>query len=92
MRSCFRFHRTANGQSLAELCAGLIVCLPVLLSVIDASYIALGASINDSVCRDAVRAAASGQPNMKGSARHAVTSGQPFDRASAIIKRTIKCL
>lgn len=81
-----RQYRRAGGQSLAELCTGLIVCVPLLLSAIDMSYIALGASINDNVCRDAARAAASGEPQMQNPARHAVNTGQPYDRAVAIIK------
>jgi hypothetical protein len=79
--------RRKQGQGLAELCAGLIVCIPVVMTCIDLGFIALGASINDSVCRDAVRAAASGRPQVTNPTRHTVNPGQePFLRAVSVIK------
>lgn len=52
-----------NGQSLVEVCGALIVFIPLLLFLIDGLFIFLGASMNDSICRDAARAAASGPPS-----------------------------
>ncbi|HNG19502.1 MAG TPA: hypothetical protein PLI59_10015, partial [Candidatus Obscuribacter sp.] len=55
--------RNKKGQGAAEL-VGAIVCLvPVILVVIDLGVVAIGAGINDAVCRDAARAAASGPPS-----------------------------
>lgn len=76
-----------KGQSLVELCASLVVCVPIILACIDASYIAMGASINDTICRDAARAAASGKPQVVNPSRHAIGPAQDsFLRAAAVIK------
>lgn len=77
-----------KGQGLAELCAGLVVIVPVALTCIDLGTIALGATVNDNICRDAARAAASGPPGLPvaGSARY-VTPGQaPYQRALAVVR------
>ena len=81
--------RRARGQSLVELCAGLVVGVPLILAGIDMGFIALGASINDSVCRDAARAAASGPPSSQStSANRKVTPGQtPYQRVQAVIRK-----
>ena len=55
--------RKRNAQSLVELCAALIIAIPLLFTAIDAAFLLLGASLNDQVCRDAARAAASGPPS-----------------------------
>lgn len=68
-----------SGQALVELAAGLIVVIPLLLIVIDCAIICIGASLNDSVCRDAARAAASGPPSN-------LNPGAPTQRAVTVIK------
>lgn len=80
--------RAANGHSLAELGAGLIVGVPLLLAGIDMGFIALGATLNDSVCRDAARAAASGPPaeQTQGVNRKVQPDRSPYQRAVAVIK------
>lgn len=81
--------RRARGQSLVELCAGLIVGVPLILAGIDMGFIALGASINDSVCRDAARAAASGPPSAQSTAANRkVSPGQtPYQRVLSVIRK-----
>jgi Flp pilus assembly protein TadG len=53
-----------KGQSLVEVCGALIVLIPLLLFLIDGLFVFLGASMNDSICRDAARAAAAGPPSV----------------------------
>lgn len=53
--------RTA-GQSLVELATGLIILVPVILVLVDLAIIVTAVSVNDAVCRDAARVAASGDP------------------------------
>ncbi len=81
--------RKKKGQGAAEL-VGAIVCLvPVILVVIDLGVVAIGAGINDAVCRDAARAAASGPPSELTLAENrVVTAGKaPHERAMSVIKR-----
>lgn len=77
-----------KGQGLAELCAGLVVIVPVALACIDLGTIALGATVNDNICRDAARAAASGPPGLPvvGSARSVSPSQAPYQRALAVVR------
>lgn len=80
-------HRLVTGQSLVELSAVLVVCLPILLCCVDAVFIALGASINDGICRDATRAAGSGKPQSAIPGLHAVAAdASPYLRAVAVIR------
>jgi hypothetical protein len=51
-----------SGQSLIEVTVGLVIFVPVLLVLIDLSTIFLGVQANDNTCRNAVQAAASGDP------------------------------
>ncbi len=64
-----------SGQGLAELCASMVMIVPLLLAAIDCSYICIGASMNDLACRDAARAAAAGLP------------AASEERAATVIKR-----
>jgi hypothetical protein len=81
--------RRRNGQSLLELSVGLMVAVPIMLLLIDCAMIALGASTNDAVCRDAARAAASGPPGqLLASTNRTVPSVEPPNqRAVAVVKR-----
>ncbi|MBS1957614.1 MAG: hypothetical protein JST89_25730 [Cyanobacteria bacterium SZAS-4] len=76
------------GQGLAELCAGLVVIVPVALTCVDLGTIALGATVNDNICRDAARAAASGPPGspVVGSARYVSPGQPPYQRALAVVR------
>ena len=62
--------------------------MPIALTCIDLGTIALGATINDSVCRDAARAAASGPPGTQtaGSSRSVAPTEAPYLRALAVVK------
>jgi hypothetical protein len=54
--------RRSAGQSLIELCVGLIIFVPVILVLIDLGVMLFGVELNDKNCRIAVRAAAAGSP------------------------------
>jgi hypothetical protein len=54
--------RKIGGQSAVELCAGLIVLVPILLVLFDLCVIVLGVQLNDSTCREAARVASIGDP------------------------------
>jgi hypothetical protein len=81
--------RTTRSQSTVELVAGLIVIIPAILVLIDISVIILGATTNDTICRDAARAAAAGQPGKLEvcTDRVVAASEQPYQRARAVVKR-----
>jgi hypothetical protein len=87
-RSLLVTRRQRCGQSLVELVAGLAVCLPVFLAIVDMGYIAIGASANDSVCREAAQAAASGPPSTTvAPSTRALSAGQSgYDIAVSVIK------
>lgn len=81
-----------TGQSLIELLSILVVLLPVVLVLIDMGVIALGAAVNDSICRDAVRAASSGPTGSPvPCVNRQVGAGEsPKQRALAVIRRLYK--
>jgi hypothetical protein len=54
--------KRARGQSTVELVAGVIFIIPLVLFLIDASIITTCSFKNDSICREACRAAASVDP------------------------------
>ena len=45
-----------------ELCAGLIILVPLVLVLFDLAVIVIGVQVNDQTCRQAARAASSGDP------------------------------
>jgi hypothetical protein len=50
------------GQSLIEVTVGIVVLIPAILVLLDLAMILYGVQLNESTCRNAVRAAASGDP------------------------------
>lgn len=78
-----RRSRIAKGQSFVELAAGLAVVIPVILLIIDCATIYMGVQMNDSVCRDAARAASIGAPE-------AITAGEPQRRAEGVVRKANK--
>ena len=80
--------RRQRGQSLIELGAAMIVVVPVLLLLIDLAIIAIAAGLNDTVCRDSARAAASGPPASAPVVynQEVGSSTTPYKRALAVIK------
>lgn len=79
------------GQSLSELAGALIVMTPILLAAIDGGTILIGAAINDSTCRDAARAAASGPPGDQSTGTRTVSSDKaPYKRAVAVVKNVYR--
>lgn len=57
---------------MIELCAGLIILVPIIMGLVDLAFIIASMQINDAACRDAARAAAAGPPD------------QAFQRASGV--------
>lgn len=80
--------RKKTGQNMVELILGLIVAIPILLSIIDLGFIAMGASANDSVCKEAAQAAAAGPPSSsKAPSQSQLSTGQSgYDLAVNVIK------
>ena len=77
-----------SGQSLVELGGGLMVMIPVFFVMMNCIFVAIGASLNEFVCRDAARAAASGPPSsMQVGPSRNVRSGAPKDRVLAVINK-----
>ena len=54
--------RRHSGQSTVELCAGLLVLVPLVLVLFDLAVIVIGVQVNDQTCRQAARSASSGDP------------------------------
>jgi Flp pilus assembly protein TadG len=54
--------RRNSGQSTVELVCGLFVLVPLVLVLFDLAVIVIGVQVNDQTCRQAARAAASGDP------------------------------
>ncbi len=52
-----------GGQSIIELCAGLIILVPIIMALVDLAFVIASMQINDAACRDAARAAAAGPPS-----------------------------
>ncbi len=76
-----------RGQSLSELAGALAVMTPLVLITIDLLAISIGVAINDSVCRDAARAAAAGPPGLETLGTRNVAPDQtPYLRAKAVVK------
>ncbi|MBX9771824.1 MAG: hypothetical protein K2X29_10660 [Candidatus Obscuribacterales bacterium] len=61
-----------GGQSIIELCAGLIVLVPIIMALVDLAFVIASMQVNDAACRDAARAAAAGPPT------------EAFQRASGV--------
>lgn len=81
-------HERQRGQSAVELVAGLIVAVPIVLCIIDLGFIAMGASANDNVCREAAQAAAASPPSSTNApSTQKLTAGQSgYDAAVSVIK------
>lgn len=81
--------RPRSGQGIVELVTALVCLVPVGLVLIDLGIVAIGAGINDSACRDAARAAASGAPSelTLGDNRVIGPEKSPYQRAQSVIKK-----
>lgn len=78
--------RKTRGQGVAELVGALVLLVPIVLTAIDLGILAIGAAINDSICRDAARAAASGPPSefSLGDSRNLTPDKAPYQRALSV--------
>ncbi len=81
--------KRSRGQGVVELCAAIVVLVPLVLAGIDLGFIALGSTINDAVCRDAARAAGSGpsSESLPSPAHKVQPNSSPYQRAVAVIKK-----
>ncbi len=55
--------RKRLGQSIVELCAGIMVLVPIVLVLFDLTVIVLAVQLNDSTCREAARVGSLGDPD-----------------------------
>jgi hypothetical protein len=62
MRRSFN-QRIRKGTSLIELCAGLLITVPIFLLLFDCATFIVCIQINDETCREAARVAAGGAPS-----------------------------
>lgn len=78
-----------RGSSIIEMVSVVVLLVPFILALVDCGMIAIGVALNDSVCRDAARAAASGPPGdtTVGDNRNVGPGKNPHDRALAVVKR-----
>lgn len=85
---CHRTSRRSIAQGSVELVAAMVCLTPVALSLFDLGVVALGAGVNDAVCRDSARAAASGPPSDLSMAnnRSVAADKSPYKRAEHVIK------
>lgn len=74
--------RRNKAQSFMELVAGLAILIPIVLILIDIGTIMIGVNMNDSVCREAARAASIGPPDQ-------IQSGEPKKRAELVVAKHI---
>src|SRR5438477_68753 len=75
--------RRQSGIHAAELVAGLMILVPLVLYGIDYATVYYGGQMNASACSAACRAAASGPPSVA----TLDPSNTPVNRATAILKR-----
>lgn len=77
-----------RGQSIVELCVGLMVLVPIVLLVFDLAVIVMAVQVNDSTCREAARVAASGNLGDLGPpASLSLNASDIYKRADAVVKR-----
>ncbi|HIA55460.1 MAG TPA: pilus assembly protein [Candidatus Melainabacteria bacterium] len=77
-----------RGQSIVELCVGLMVLVPIVLLVFDLAVIVMAVQVNDSTCREAARVAASGNLGDLGPPKSLPLNGSDiYKRADAVVKR-----
>jgi hypothetical protein len=83
-----RKSRSTHAQGAVELVAALVCLTPIALCLFDLGIVAAGAALNDAVCRDSARAAASGPPSdlTVGTDRTVASDKSPYQRAEHVIK------
>jgi len=55
-------YQSRKGQSLVEMCAGLLIAIPILLLIVQTVEAFIGFQVNEKTCREAARVAANGDP------------------------------
>lgn len=79
-----------GGQSFVELAAGLGLLIPVFLCLFDIAICFIADSANETVCRDAARAAAAGVPQKFTRSDGTTIEADAKDRAKAVVTRVYK--
>ena len=80
-----------RAQSVIELVVGIMVLIPIVLTIFDLCVIVIACQLNDSTARDACRAAASGAPVYTTNGYTPVLSDLQTaakNRAQAVVTRT----
>jgi Flp pilus assembly protein TadG len=78
-----------NGQSLLELTIGIVVLAPVVLVLLDLSFMLLGAQSNDKICLSAARAAAAGDPSQASARAQSVIERAEQRKPAAMISNPV---
>ena len=84
---CLRRHRYGSGQSFVELAAGLALLVPIGLALFDFSVLMVASGVNDNVCNEAARAAASGRPANFTDSNGTVHNETALERAQGVVNR-----
>ncbi len=84
--------RQLNGSSLIELVCGLLLAIPVFILLFDSSMLVIGVQINEKVCREAARMAASGEPDSAEARASFVISQAAKESPSMIADLHLVCI
>ncbi len=78
-----------SAQSLIEVTLGIVILVPIILLILDLSLILWGVQANALTCRNAVRAAASGDPVNAGQRAQSVVERQDGRSSSTLISNSV---
>lgn len=84
--------RRRPGQSMVELVCGLFILIPLVLVLFDLAVIVIAVQVNDQTCRQAARAAASGDPNSANARAQAVVARANQQGSSMMSNYTLSAL
>lgn len=78
--------RSRKGQHLVEAAVVCICLIPIALFLLDVTFIFLASNLNDAVCRDAARAAATAEPTLTQAGTVPLASSRPnYERAQSVV-------
>lgn len=84
----FQNRKRNSGSSAVELVAGIIVLIPVFFFILDVGVCIMAAMTNDTICREAARAAAGGRPENFSNGSGAALNKDSLDRAKQLVKNS----
>lgn len=91
-KACIVTKGNNRGQSIIELVCGLIILVPLTLVLFDLAAIVLCVQTNDSTCRDAARAAASGPPDTSMQSRAQAVVARANNRTGGVMVSNYKLI